>query len=137
MRLAMTMAAIMALAGRGRLLRPKRLAPPGRLGPPTRPLSTFRRRRLAKLFATFGIPDDVRAYREDDQAKDDTVVLDYGAYGFKVRKKTVRNCLFWPNWKGTIKGIKIGDSRDDVAKVLGKPVVHLYREDRRCLGLRL
>jgi hypothetical protein len=47
--------------------------------------------------------------------------LDYGAYGFKVRKKTVRNCLFWPNWKGTIQGVKIGDSRDDVAKVLGKP----------------
>ena len=48
------------------------------------------------------------------------MLCDYGAYGFRVRNKVIRTCFFWADWKGPIRGIKIGDSREDVVKVLGK-----------------
>lgn len=64
------------------------------------------------------MPGDLQVLRGDTPAKDD-VFCDYGAYGFRVRNKAIRTCFFFSDWKGPIRGIKIGDSREDVVKVLG------------------
>ena len=72
---------------------------------------------LDKVFAQFA-PADVYPYRRAT-ADDDGVTFDYGSYGFNVHNKTVCTCFFWSGWKGTIKGVKIGDSQQDVEKVLG------------------
>jgi hypothetical protein len=76
--------------------------------------------RLSKLFAQLGPPENVRPERGDKPEEDD-VFFDYGAAGFgcKVRNKAVPVCFFFKDWKGTVRGIKIGDSREDVVKVLG------------------
>jgi hypothetical protein len=76
--------------------------------------------RQAKLFALYGPPGDLWADRGATEAEDD-VFLGYGSFGFKVRDKAVRVCFFFKGWKGTIRGIKIGDSYEDVTKVLGAP----------------
>ncbi len=75
---------------------------------------------MAKMFATYGAPQDMWADRGATEAQDD-VYLGYGAYGFKVRDKVVRLCFFFRGWKGPVRGIKIGDSQEDVAKALGIP----------------
>lgn len=74
---------------------------------------------LAKMFAECGPPKDLRAERGDTPAEDQ-VYCDYDAYGFKVSKGIIRVCFFWEEWQGPIRGIKIGDSREEVAKILGK-----------------
>lgn len=76
--------------------------------------------RLAKMFTQFGFPSDVWADRGTTEAQDD-VFLGYGAYGFKVRDKVIRVCFFFKGWKDPIRGIKIGDSLEEVVKVLGNP----------------
>jgi hypothetical protein len=73
---------------------------------------------LAKLFTQFGTPADIIPYR-GNTPDNDGVNLNYGDYGFNFRNKTVVTCFFWSTWKGTIQGIKIGDSHQDVEKVLG------------------
>ena len=78
--------------------------------------------RLSKVFAQCGTPVDLRAKRGSSPAEDD-VLCDFGTYAFRVRDKQVRTCFFWIDWKGTVKGIKIGDTREDVVKVLGKPYI--------------
>ena len=75
--------------------------------------------RLSKMFAQCGTPVDLRVKRGETPAEDD-VLCDYGTYAFRVRDKLVRTCFFWVDWKGTVRGIKIGDRREDVVKVLGK-----------------
>ena len=74
--------------------------------------------RLAKMFAQFGVPKDLSVKRGNTPDEDD-VLCHYGAYGFRVRKKVIQICFFWSDWKEPIRGIKIGDSREDVVKVLG------------------
>jgi hypothetical protein len=74
--------------------------------------------RLAKMFAQYGTPSNVLPMRGNKPEEDD-VLCDYGAYGFRVRNKSIRCCFFWSDWKEPIRGIKIGDSREDVVKVLG------------------
>jgi hypothetical protein len=69
------------------------------------------------------LPNVARRETSDPSAgspEDDEVYCDYEAYGFKVRNRIVRVCFFWEEWKGPIRGIKIGDSREDVVRVLGK-----------------
>jgi hypothetical protein len=75
--------------------------------------------RLAKMFGQCGTPDDIRVKRGGTPDEDD-VLCNYGTYAFRVRDKTVRTCFFWADWKGPIRGVKIGDTREDVVKVLGK-----------------
>ena len=70
------------------------------------------------MFAQCGTPTDVYVIRGDTPAEDD-VLCEYGAYSFRVRNKVIQICFFWADWKGPIRGIKIGDSREDVVKVLG------------------
>lgn len=76
--------------------------------------------RLAKMFAVYGTPQDVWANRGSTEAMDD-VFFDYGPFAFKVREKLVRVCFFFQGWEGPIHGIKIGDTREAVVKVLGEP----------------
>ncbi len=73
---------------------------------------------LAKMFSRFGTPANLLAMR-GDTPDDDDVLCDYGAYGFRVHNKVITVCFFWQQWKKTIRGIKIGDSRDAVVKLLG------------------
>ncbi len=73
---------------------------------------------LSKMFSRFGTPEDLRVLRGDTSAEDD-VFCDYGAYGFRVRNKAIRTCFFFSDWKGQIRGIKIGDGLANVVKVLG------------------
>jgi hypothetical protein len=75
--------------------------------------------RLAKMFAQCGTPEDLRVKRGSTPDEDD-VLCNYGTYAFRVRDKVIRTCFFWSDWKGPIRGIKIGDSREEVVKVLGK-----------------
>jgi hypothetical protein len=74
--------------------------------------------RLSKMFNQFGVPVDVLAIRGDTPDEDD-VICDYGTFMFRVRDRMVRRCFFRKEWKGPVHGIKIGDSREDVVKVLG------------------
>ena len=83
---------------------------------------------LAKMFAQCGVPQDLRVLRGDSAAEDD-VFCDYGAYGFRVRNKAIRTCFFFADWKGPIRGIKIGDSREDVAKALGNATTTAKNKD--------
>jgi hypothetical protein len=73
--------------------------------------------RLKKVFAQYGPPQDVYASGGE---KNDSVTLDYGPFAFQVREKIVRICFFRSQWKGAIKGIKIGDTRDSVVKAMGE-----------------
>jgi hypothetical protein len=82
--------------------------------------------RLVKVFDQFGLPTDVIPNRGNaaDGSMDEATII-YGSFGFNIRDKFVRDCFFWSSsgaatpWTGTIKGIKLGDSRQDVEKVLG------------------
>jgi hypothetical protein len=75
--------------------------------------------RMSKVFPKFGYPEDM--FASDASSDTPAVFLDYGSYGFKIRKKVVYCCMFFTDWKGTILGAKMGDSLDDVVKKLGKP----------------
>jgi hypothetical protein len=74
--------------------------------------------RLSKIFSQFGDPVDVYAFRGSKEGHDG-VTLDYATFGFDVREKIIRTCRFWPEWQGTVNGIKIGAARDEVVKKLG------------------
>jgi hypothetical protein len=74
--------------------------------------------RLVRVFSRLGTPTDVFATR-GDKAELDSVTLDYGSFGFRVRDKTVRACFFWSEWKDTVRGFRIGDGREQVVKALG------------------
>jgi hypothetical protein len=75
--------------------------------------------RLAKMFAQCGIPENIQVKRGDTPDEDDVLCV-YESYGFRVRDKVIRTCFFWSNWKEPIRGIKIGDTRENVVKALGK-----------------
>lgn len=76
--------------------------------------------RMAKMFARFGTPQDAWAQRGETEDEDE-VFFDYGGFAMKVREKTVRVCFFFKGWQGPVRGISIGDSREDVVKALGEP----------------
>jgi hypothetical protein len=96
----------------------------------------------AKMFALFGVPQELWADRGATEAEDD-VFLGYGTFGFKVRDEVVRVSFFFKDWAGSIRGIRIGDSYAEVAKVLGDPpttfknkegVITAYGYDLKDLG---
>lgn len=80
---------------------------------------------VADMFARFGVPQDVVAAR-GQTAEEDDVLVDYGEILFRTRDQKVRCCFFLKSWKSTIRGIRIGDSREAVTQVLGKPQ-HIIR----------
>ena len=76
--------------------------------------------RFSKMFALLGTPSNIRVDRRDTPEEDE-VFCDYGTvgYGFEVRDKIIRTCYFFSAWKNPIRGVKMGFSREDVARVLG------------------
>src|SRR5262245_25273685 len=76
--------------------------------------------RLAKIFVRFGTPADLFPVRANESPEMDLVILEYRSFAFGIRNKTVQTCYFVRGWAGTIKGIKLGDSREQVVKTLGK-----------------
>ena len=75
-----------------------------------------------QVFAQLGIPANIRADRKDSPENDE-VFCDYGAkgYGFEVRDKIVYTVYFFSEWTAPILGIKMGNSREEVERTLGKP----------------
>lgn len=68
----------------------------------------------------FGAPELVIAKRGKESDNDD-VLFNYGPFILRVHHDTITNCFFLNTWKGSIRGIRIGDSREDVVNALGKP----------------
>jgi hypothetical protein len=120
MRLAVTLAAIAALAAT--TVRADDAGAPAQGAPTDEAIINMCGGRLVKMFAQFGTPANVWAMRGSTPAEDD-VFCHFGSFGFRVRNKTINTCFFFSRWKGPIRGIKMGDSRDDVVKVLGKPSI--------------
>jgi hypothetical protein len=75
---------------------------------------------LTKMFLQCGTPLNVVPIRGDTE-DDDEVICDYGSYMFRVRNKMIRHGFFLKDWPGPILGVKMGDSREEVLKILGKP----------------
>ncbi|HEX4000842.1 MAG TPA: hypothetical protein VHX65_20005 [Pirellulales bacterium] len=69
---------------------------------------------LANMFAKCGVPEEITVNG------DNLAVLIYGPYAFTVKGKKVIGSFFFDDWKGTIKGVKYGDTKDQSVKVLGK-----------------
>jgi hypothetical protein len=68
---------------------------------------------IADMFAKCGVPDAITVNG------DNVAVLIYGPYAFTVKNKKILGSFFFDDWKGTIKGVKYGDTKDQVVKVLG------------------
>lgn len=73
--------------------------------------------RLYKVFETFGNPHDL--YCSAD-GKNETII-DYGPFAFQIGHKEVTIVYFWNNFPGTVFGVSIGTSKDDLEKTYGKP----------------
>jgi hypothetical protein len=68
---------------------------------------------LANMFAKCGVPDEITVNG------DKLPVLIYGPFAFTVKTKKVTGSFFFDDWKGTFKGVKYGDTKDQTARVLG------------------
>ena len=75
---------------------------------------------LKKMFSKVGAPKYMVVARGDTNEEDD-ILCEYGDFILRVHENTVQNCFFPSNWRGSIKGIQMGDSREAVIKALGKP----------------
>ncbi|GEM_PF-2852544 len=73
--------------------------------------------RLYKVFETFGNPNDLFCSAD---GKNETII-DYGSFAFQIGHKTVTIVYFWNNFHGTVFGVSIGSSMDDLEKTYGKP----------------
>ena len=82
---------------------------------------------LATMIARFGDPSDV-VPRRGDKEDLDSVLCDYDTFMFSFRDQKIRGAFFRKTWKGLIMGIKIGDTREAVVKVLGTPP-DIYKND--------
>jgi len=71
--------------------------------------------RTKKGFDRSGPPEDVAP----GGPRKDSVLVKDGSFGFRLRDRVVYDCDFWAAWPGTIRGIRIGDTREAVVKVLG------------------
>jgi len=68
---------------------------------------------LANMFAKCGLPHEITVNG------DNAAVLIYGPFAFTVKNKLVTGSFFFDDWKGTIKGVKYGDTKTVVVNVLG------------------
>jgi hypothetical protein len=108
------LALAMFLGTFGATARGQQTQSPGKADPTDTQVMSACGGRLARVFAQFGTPSDARVADSKD-----AIILDYDSFAFMVRDKTVRVCYFWSAWNGTVKGIKIGDTREATVKVLG------------------
>ena len=68
---------------------------------------------MANMFAKCGVPEHI-IVNNDKEA-----ILDYGTFAFSVKNKTVTASFFFQDWKGTIKGVKYGDDRQNLSRCWG------------------
>ena len=85
--------------------------------------------RLSKMFARYGQPKALWVARGNAEDDDEVICSYEGGYMFRVRGTEVKRCFFWKQWKGSIHGIKIGDSREEVLKALGDPSMTFKDKD--------
>jgi len=86
---------------------------------------------LAKMFAQCGVPEQI--FVNGDNA----AILYYGSFGFSVKNKSVTGSFFFEDWKGTIKGAKFGDTKEQVVKVLGSDYRDVKGKDFEAYGWEL
>jgi hypothetical protein len=91
---------------------------------------------LPTAIAKFGVPKELGSWRSTREGaerfqhyNDDCVQFGYGSFGLLVQRSSVLGCVFLPDWKETVRGVKPGDSRDDVVKVLGNPFREGAKQD--------
>jgi hypothetical protein len=88
--------------------------------------------RLAKVFARFGTPEDVWGNKGKEG------ILSYWSFAFAVKDKTITACFFAEgSWKGTVRGIKFGDTREQVVKTLGGNYTEVKGADFNSYGWEL
>jgi hypothetical protein len=117
MRLIMTCVAFTALVAAG--VAAQDAAAPAKGAVTDLAIIKIRGSHFTDMFAQFGTPQIVVATRGRTPDEDD-VLFNFGAFIIRVGKdQKINNCFILKNWKGPIRGIKIGDSREDVVKVLG------------------
>jgi hypothetical protein len=126
MRMIKTFAALMLLAAGG--AGAEEAAPPPKAAITDMTIINSCGERVLKMFAQYGAPKNFWVMRGRTVAEDD-VLCSYGAYGFRVRDGIVRCCFFWTDWAGPIRGVKMGNSREDVVKVLGSPQITIKDKD--------
>src|SRR5262245_38687590 len=82
--------------------------------PPDEEIINMSGARLVRVFKQFGTPQDVYPVRngKDGKPEDDAAVLEYDGFSFDIKDKTVRRVTFFRAWTGTVKGVKIGDTRE-------------------------
>lgn len=78
--------------------------------------------KLERLWTEFGTPDHIIGKRREKPAPDG-VALAYDGFILTVDFNTVTHCFFTEKWKGTIRGIQMGASREEATKNFGKPIV--------------
>jgi hypothetical protein len=83
---------------------------------------------LANLFAKCGTPDTITVNG------DKHAVLIYGPFGFTVKNEKVLGSYFFDDWKGTFKGVKYGDAKDQTVTVLGKGYSDVKGKDFEAYG---
>lgn len=89
---------------------------------------------LQGVYAKFGLPLDLLAHRES-KPEDDRVLCDYGTFMLCLgRNQKVVDTFFRTAWKGSIMGLKIGDSRETVEKVMGAPKETYSNKDNVVTG---
>jgi hypothetical protein len=101
--------------------------PPVRPIPPAQTIINACGADLNKLFAEFGAPKYMVVARGDTN-DDDDVLFEYGTFVLRIHEDKVTSCFFKSNWTGPIGEIRIGDSRENVEKVLGKPTSVLSKD---------
>ncbi len=128
MRIALTLAALLMVAAR---VNADDAAKSGKQLPTDETIINLVGDSLANMFAKCGEPEMVYA----NNAK--MAILDYGSFGFCVDKKKVTVSYFFKDWKGTIKGVKFGDTKEHVVEVLGKGYSDVKGKDFQAYGWEL
>lgn len=87
--------------------------------------------RLSKVFCKYGVP--VKLWVDRGPTKEeDYIIFDYLQFGFVFHKETIRQILFYPEWKGgKIRNINIGMTKDQVLKIMGTPDEEVALNDGR------
>lgn len=87
--------------------------------------------RHSKVFCKYGVPVKMHVDRGPTK-EEDYIIFDYLQFGFVFSKETIRQILFYPEWKGgKIRKINMGMKKDDVVKSMGAPMEEVILQDGR------
>ena len=128
MRIALTLSALLLIATR---LSAGDAAAPARQLPTDDTIIKLSGDSMANMFAKCGVPDDIFVNGDKD------AILDYGTFGFAVKKKIVTCSYFFDGWKGTFKGVKFGDTKEQAVKVIGTGYREVTGKDFDAYGWEL